>query len=371
MLTRNFKHPMIIRGKGTKREIVCPICGKVIQRTLPPHMRKEHSEEWDQWCTEFLELYNKGYSPKRIMDLISAGGRPPFTWSLIANEIRRIAEKKKIPLLIRHKKVKKWNPETFPKERTTFWEFEKRGNWAVHDSSYRGNWPPQIPRNLILHYVKEDDVMLDPFVGGGTTLIESRLLGRNCVGLDISPHSVNFTKQKMNQMTKESTKNPRGFQLQKTEWGLIRGDVRKLPLKDDSIGFICGQPPYVDIIKYTYNVRGDLSHIHDLNDFCRQVKFAATELLRVLRNGKYCAILIGDIRRNKRIVPLGFKVMNAFLEAGFVLEETIVKKQHAVKATGNFYLNAHEKKLRFRISHEYLFIFRKFKQIIVEHGCND
>jgi len=357
--TQNFKKPMTIRGSGTSREIVCPICNRTISRTLPPHMRKEHLKEWDKWCTEFLELYNKGYSPKQIMDLISVGGRPPFTWSVIANEIRRIAEQTRRVLLIPAKKVRRWSPETFQKERTTVWQFEKRGNWAVHDAHYRGNWPPQIPRNLILHYLKKDDMILDPFVGGGTTLIESRSLGIDCIGLDISPHSVNFSKQKMHQMTKESSTNPQIVQLPSSEWGIIRGDARKLPLKDCSIDFICGQPPYGDAIKYTYNVQGDLSHIHQLDRFYEEMRFAATELHRVLRKGKYCTILIGDIRRKKRIVPLGLNVMDRFLESEFALEEIIIKKQNQERSTWNFYSNKDENELRFRIEHEYLFIFRK------------
>jgi len=42
----------------------------------------------------------------------------------------------------------------FEKEITTVWSFPKRGNWASHNPKYRGNFAPQIARNVILKYLK-------------------------------------------------------------------------------------------------------------------------------------------------------------------------------------------------------------------------
>jgi len=63
-------------------------------------------------------------------------------------------------------------------ETTTVWGFPDRGDWATHSGKYRGNWSPYIPRNVILRYSNENDVVLDQFVGSGTTLVEAKLLGR-------------------------------------------------------------------------------------------------------------------------------------------------------------------------------------------------
>ena len=63
------------------------------------------------------------------------------------------------------KKVKRWEPENFKPEMTTIWSFPQHGDWATHDSKWRGNWSPYIPRNIILKYSKEGDFLLDQFVG--------------------------------------------------------------------------------------------------------------------------------------------------------------------------------------------------------------
>lgn len=42
---------------------------------------------------------------------------------------------------------------------TTIWSFPNRGNWSTHKGDYRGNWSPHIPKNLILKYTKQGDIM--------------------------------------------------------------------------------------------------------------------------------------------------------------------------------------------------------------------
>ena len=61
------------------------------------------------------------------------------------------------------KKITKWEPEDFELEMTTHWSFPKRGDWATHDAKWRGNWSPYIPRNILLRYSQEGDLVLDQF----------------------------------------------------------------------------------------------------------------------------------------------------------------------------------------------------------------
>ena len=84
--------------------------------------------------------------------------------------------------------------EKFRAERTTVWDFPVRGDWATHKGDYRGNFAPQIARNVILNYSAEGELVLDPMVGSGTTLIEARLLNRNALGCDINQNAVDITR---------------------------------------------------------------------------------------------------------------------------------------------------------------------------------
>jgi len=246
-------------------------------------------------------------------------------------------------------KIKILNPEEFEQECTTVWSFRRRGNWATHKSKYRGNWAPEVVRNLLIRYSEEGDYILDPMIGGGTTAIECKLLNRNLLALDINPNAIEITKDALDF---DSEYNPK-----------IRvelNDSRKLPmLEDESIDFVLNHPPYADIIKYSdKQIDADLSNIHDIDEFADEMEKVAKEFYRVLKPNKYCAILIGDTRRKKMYQPMAFKVMERFLKVGFELKEDIIKHQHNCKATG-FWVNKSKDYNFLLIMHEHLFIFEK------------
>jgi DNA modification methylase len=243
--------------------------------------------------------------------------------------------------------IKKWEPDNFELEMNTVWSFPERGNWATHDAKYRGNWSPYIPRNLLLRYSKEGDLVLDQFAGGGTTLVEAKLLNRNVIGLDINPVALELCKIKTD------------FEYFNAGKVIIRqGDARDLNiLQDGCVDFICTHPPYADIIHYSEDIPGDMSLL-DVRGFLAAMESVASECRRVLKNDKFCAILMGDTRKKGHVVPMSFEVMKIFEGVGFKTKEIIIKEQHNCKATG--YWKANSVKYNFLLlAHEYLFVFRK------------
>lgn len=245
-------------------------------------------------------------------------------------------------------KITKWEPENFELEMTTHWSFPQRGDWATHDAKWRGNWSPYIPRNIILRYSKEKDLILDQFAGGGTTLVEAKLLNRNIIGIDVNDVALNRCKEKID------------FQHEGADGKVFlrKGDARNLDfISDDSIDLICTHPPYANIIEYSENIEEDLSHLK-INEFLEEMKKVASESYRVLKKDKFCAVLMGDTRKNGHMIPLSFYVMQVFENAGFKLKEMIIKEQHNCKATGFWKTNSIKYNFLL-IAHEHLFIFRK------------
>ena len=239
--------------------------------------------------------------------------------------------------------------QDYSPEYTTVWSFPERGSWATHNPKYRGNFAPQIARNIIEMYSERGDNILDPMAGGGTSLIEAKLLGRNALGMDINPEAVKICKEGLKF-------NHRPMSKQK----VVVGDARDLSLLgDESIDLIVTHPPYLNIIKYSEGkIVEDLSNIGSLPRFCDEIEKIARELFRVLKEDKYCAILMGDTRRGRHYVPLAFCVMQRFLNVGFVLKEDIVKVQHNCKYTERWRWKAKKDKF-YLIMHEHLFVFRK------------
>ncbi len=61
---------------------------------------------------------------------------------------------------------------------------------------YPAKFIPQIVSSLIERYTIEGDLVVDPFGGCGTTLVESKVMGRTSIGVDINPVAVLITKAK-------------------------------------------------------------------------------------------------------------------------------------------------------------------------------
>ncbi|MFN3975285.1 MAG: hypothetical protein ACK4K2_08450 [Dehalococcoidia bacterium] len=74
--------------------------------------------------------------------------------------------------------------------------------------------------------------------------------------------------------------------------------------------------------------------------------------------GKHAAILIGDTHKHKHYVPISFRVLEAFLEAGCILREDIIKRQWHTEAMRGHWKETYNLDFLL-IFHEHLFVFRK------------
>lgn len=174
------------------------------------------------------------------------------------------------------------------------------------------------------------DWVWNQFAGGGTTLVEAKLLNRNIIGVDVNETALARCREKIN--FEHSGADGKVY--------LYKGDARTL-----------------DIIKYSEDIEADLSHLK-VKDFLIAMRDVADESYRGLKKDKFCAVLMGDTRQKGHMIPMSFEVMKLFQSAGFKLKELVIKEQHNCKATG--YWKTNSVKYNFLlIAHEYLFIFRK------------
>lgn len=114
--------------------------------------------------------------------------------------------------------------------------------------------------------------------GSGTFVDVARALNRKCVAFDINPVS----------------------------WrdDIRVGDARRLPLESESVDFVFIHPPYWRMHEYSDPaVEGDLSTM-EFDDFLNAIKDVFKETLRVLRDGRFTVVLIGDMRKDMRFYDM-------------------------------------------------------------------
>jgi DNA modification methylase len=100
------------------------------------------------------------------------------------------------------------------------WDFEgigiKETQYSTHFfHHWAAKFIPQIPQNIIRKYGKTGDIVLDPFAGCGTTLVEAKLLGCPSYGIDISPLAIRICRAKVEKIDDQLLD---GFQAWLDHW---------------------------------------------------------------------------------------------------------------------------------------------------------
>ena len=87
---------------------------------------------------------------------------------------------------------------------TLDWELEDANTrYYTHGyHPYSAKYIPQIPNRLISNFTEKNDLVLDTFIGSGTTLVESKILGRNAIGIDVNPLACLISKVKTTTLQK-------------------------------------------------------------------------------------------------------------------------------------------------------------------------
>lgn len=180
----------------------------------------------------------------------------------------------------------------------SLWIIDERDKSGKHDGFYHGNFVPQVPRQLIKKYTKKGDVVLDLFLGSGTTAFEAETLKRNFIGVDIVPEMVAYTKEKLDDHKDYF-------------YEVIEGDSSSKETKEkvqvlleanhkSTAQLVILHPPYANIIKFSNN-RNDLSNATCLSDFIKMFSKVLKNASELLENGRYLAIVIGDVYKKQRV----------------------------------------------------------------------
>jgi DNA modification methylase len=247
-------------------------------------------------------------------------------------------------------------------ETDSLWLIPARERGNGHRLEYHGNFVPQIATQLLLRYTKERDVVLDLFLGCGTSAIEAARLNRRCLGVELQPELCDHVAARLPEavaagdlriLPGDSTlpkTRDRARDLMRTAWGRDAADLVIL------------HPPYADIIRFSDHP-ADLSNRSSTEQFLAAFRHVSAHGYDLLTPGRFAALVIGDKYARGELVPLGFLCMQQMTEVGFRPKSIIVKniegnevgkgrdsnlwRYRALK--GGFYI----------FKHEYVMIFQR------------
>lgn len=242
----------------------------------------------------------------------------------------------------------------------SLWIVGPRAKGGKRENNYHGNFVPQIPEQMIRRYAKNGGVVLDMFMGSGTTLFEAETLGNPYIGFDINDEIIANVQKKMESSNAQyAIHNCDITNTQKVN-SAITNDLFRL--QANGIDLIMSHPPYLDIIKFT-DKKEDLSSISDLSSFVGLYMKGVVNVWPFLKINQYFVLVIGDLWRNGEVIPLGFYLMDAIRRTFNCLLKGIVVKDiegnRGKLSSENIWRQRTLKSDNFLFKHEYIFVFKK------------
>lgn len=222
---------------------------------------------------------------------------------------------------------------------------------------------------LIRFFTKVGGVVLDPFVGVGSTLKACALEGRQGIGFELTPRYAELAKQRLE-------KEVRGLFSGAAEQKILVGDARELAssLEPNSIDFIVTSPPYWNILhkedhkanqerkqhnldtRYSDDER-DLGNIASYESFLKQVALILGTCGEALKPKKYMAVIVSDFRDKSRFIMFHADLANELNRYNLELRGLTVLYQRHKRIFPYGYPYAYVS----NIHHQYIVILQKEK----------
>lgn len=266
-----------------------------------------------------------------------------------------------------------------PKE----WTQHSRSVWTARDVSssreshhleHGATFPSALAERAIRMYSKQNDLIFDPFLGVGSTILAAKKLERNGIGIELYKKFATITQN----LLKQETLGKRN------SFKVVNSDSRNMSryLEPDSVQLTFTSPPYANFIqrsvqdrKTTHKTSRLVSHnksvvkqygedpkdFGNLNydDFLENVSLLMKKIFVATIPGGYNVWVVKDHRdpqHGKPYIPVHADVAKAGEDAGFLFHDLIVWDQNDQRSLvllgfpTVFYTN---------INHTFLVVLRK------------
>ena len=229
------------------------------------------------------------------------------------------------------------------------WEFyyEKRDirDKKVHPATF----PIALPKRLIEQFTHRGELIVDPFVGSGSTLLAAWDTGRNAIGFDLSKDYIELCRRRLNAA--------KGF-LTGSEQLAIHDDARNISnyLPKESISLIVTSPPYANLLnrkrKNKSRRNRDNEQLGKIEQYSQDVRDLGTMpldaytqstgeifegLLPLLRPKGHCVVNVPDMWWENKRITIHVSLIEELRQRGYELRNIIIwDRRNVVNRVGIF-----------------------------------
>lgn len=214
---------------------------------------------------------------------------------------------------------------------------------------YFSEFNPLVAENIINFWSDENDVVLDLFAGR-TRGIVAGLKHRKYYGFEISPKVHKAVLEVIEQGKDEFDKGYAPIIYCDNSANLLNYNLPQIDLI-----FTC--PPYHNLEKYE-SVDGQLSDIENYSDFLNALKEIMRTALSKLKDNGFVCLVVGDFRKEDRLIPFDCDITKMMEELGVVLWDKVILQNINFGWAGIKFGQVKHKRQTSKVT-EYLLVFKK------------
>ena len=217
------------------------------------------------------------------------------------------------------------------------WQFNYESRDIRNKGLHPATFPIALAKRCISLFTHEGELVLDPFVGSGTTLVAARDLNRNAVGFDLKPEYIQLSESRLAQILLDGATNQVA----------CCDDANNIPgyLQPNSMSLILTSPPYANLLnrrRLNKSRRGNLRNngqylkveqysqdsrdlgTLSLDDYQQAMAEIFQGLLPLLKERGHCVIDVPDMWWENQRVTIHIAVVEALRQVGYELRNTII-----------------------------------------------
>ncbi len=291
------------------------------------------------------------------------GESPLKQLSLIPESSEKAVEETDESTLLDQKRANDLDGATWTRYSISIWSDIRKTQEEI-ELNHPAIFPSQLVERLIETFTRRtEQIILDPFCGSGSTIVTASRMGRTGVGFEINPEYVALAQRRL---------GVRGlWQGQAEQESVIYPhDARRMLdyLEPESVDMVITSPPYWDILSQKRTADGkiirdygdaeeDLAKIKDYHKFLDALAGVFTPVYKVLRPGKYCIVVVMDLRKKSTFCPFHVDIAGMMKVVGFIYDDLIIwDRRHEYN---NLRPLGYPAVFRVNKVHEFILIFQK------------
>jgi DNA modification methylase len=228
------------------------------------------------------------------------------------------------------------SPKEWLKSQLGVWQFFYESRDIRDKQLHPATFPISLCKKIIELFTHEGELVLDPFVGSGTTLIAAADLNRNAVGFDLQESYIKLCERRLTEQ-KVLFNNSRQV--------AIKDDARNIDkyIEPDSVSLIWTSPPYANLLnrprknksrrfrnneqygkieQYSQDPK-DLG-ILPLEEYTKAMGDIFESLLPLLRPKHHCVINVSDMWWDNKRITIHISIVEELRKRGYELRNTII-----------------------------------------------